>query len=120
MLAREIAAQHQDICRAFVTMNDCFTSKATKISSLSWRRNDRFTAQNGKDQPNPRAARVRQEVATENRRMLKKVMFVLIDRLLGAFPIGRGLINKVRWTLRIQGRTWFRSMPCRTGIQLQN
>ena len=68
MLAREIAAQHQDICRAFVTTNDCFTSKATKISSLSWRRDDRFTAQNGKDQPNPRAARARQEVATENRR----------------------------------------------------
>ena len=70
--------------------------------------------------PNPRDARARQEVATENRRTLKKVMFVLIDRLLGAFPIGRGLINKVRWTLRIQGKTWLRSMPCRTGIQLQN
>ena len=49
MLAREIAAQHQDNRRAFVTTNDCFTSKARKISSLSWRRTDRFPAQNGKD-----------------------------------------------------------------------
>ena len=62
MLAHEITAQHQDNRRAFVTTNDCFTSKATKISSLSWRRTDRFPAQNGKDQPNPRAARARQEV----------------------------------------------------------
>ena len=49
VLAREIPAQHQDICHAFVTTNDCFTGKATKISSLSWRRTGRFPAQNGKD-----------------------------------------------------------------------
>jgi hypothetical protein len=30
-LARKTAAQHQDNHRAFVTMNGCFPSKATKI-----------------------------------------------------------------------------------------
>jgi hypothetical protein len=47
LLARKTAAQHQDNRRAFVTMNG--PSKAIKILSLSWRRDDRFSAQNGKD-----------------------------------------------------------------------
>jgi hypothetical protein len=55
VLAHKIVAQHQDSCRAFVTTNGCFPSKATKIPSLSWRRTDRFSAQNGKVDPNPRA-----------------------------------------------------------------
>jgi hypothetical protein len=49
VLARKTAVQHQDNHRTFVTMNRCFPSKATKIPSLSWRRDDRFSAQNGKD-----------------------------------------------------------------------
>jgi hypothetical protein len=49
VLARKTAAQYQDNRRAFVTTNGCFPSKATKIPSLSWRRDDRFSAQNGKD-----------------------------------------------------------------------
>jgi hypothetical protein len=31
VLARKTAAQHQDNRRAFVTINGCFSSKATKI-----------------------------------------------------------------------------------------
>jgi hypothetical protein len=61
VLARKTAVQHQDNRRAFVTMNGCFLSKATKIPSLSWRRDDRFSAQNGKDDPNPMAARAWQK-----------------------------------------------------------
>jgi hypothetical protein len=38
-------------------MNGCFPSKATKIPSLLWRRDDRFSAQNGKVDSNPKAAR---------------------------------------------------------------
>jgi hypothetical protein len=61
LLAPKIAAQHRDNRRAFVTTNRCFPSKATKIPSLSWRRDDRFSVQSGKDQPNPRAARAWQK-----------------------------------------------------------
>jgi hypothetical protein len=46
--------------------NGCFSSKATEISSLSWRRTDRFSAQNGKDDPNPRAARAWQRRTIKN------------------------------------------------------
>jgi hypothetical protein len=53
VLARKTAAQHQDNRRAFVTMNGCFPSKATKIPSLSWRRDDRFSGQNDKDPTKP-------------------------------------------------------------------
>jgi hypothetical protein len=53
VLAYKTAAQHQDNRRAFVTTNGCFLSKATKIPSLSWRRDDRFSGQNGKDRTKP-------------------------------------------------------------------
>jgi hypothetical protein len=53
VLARKTGAQHQDNRRAFVTTNGCFPSKAAKIPSLSWRRNDRFLEQNGKDPTKP-------------------------------------------------------------------
>jgi hypothetical protein len=49
VLVRKTAAQHRDNRRVFVTMNGCFPSKATEILSLSWRRDDRFSVQNGKD-----------------------------------------------------------------------
>jgi hypothetical protein len=49
LLARKTVVQQQDNRCAFMTMNGCFPSKATKIPSLSWRRDDRFSAQNGKD-----------------------------------------------------------------------
>jgi hypothetical protein len=52
-------------------MNGCFPSKATKIPSLSWRREDRFSAQNGKDDPNPRTARAWQENDKRNKRKRK-------------------------------------------------
>jgi hypothetical protein len=71
-LARKTAAQHQDNRRAFVTTNGCFPSKATKIPSLSWRRDDRFSAQNGKDDPNPRAARAWQK-NSDKRKYVKEI-----------------------------------------------
>jgi hypothetical protein len=49
LLTQKTAAQYQNNYRAFVTMNGYFPSKAIKIPSFSWRRNDRFSAQSGKD-----------------------------------------------------------------------
>jgi hypothetical protein len=58
LLARKTAAQHQDNRRAFVTTNGCFPSKATKFSSAK--------RQNGKVDPNPRAARAWQRRTKKN------------------------------------------------------
>jgi hypothetical protein len=37
------------------------SEQINKVPSLSWRRTDRFSAQNGKDEPNPRVDRAWQD-----------------------------------------------------------
>jgi hypothetical protein len=84
-----------------VTTNGCFLSKATKNLSLSWKRDDRFSAQNGKDEPNPRAARAWQEKTIKERNVNKSRCDMLIDRLL-AFQSAMAVIFMygTLWTWR--------------------
>jgi hypothetical protein len=86
-----------------VTTNGCFPSKTTKIPSLSWRRDDRFSAQNGKDDPNPRAARAWQK-NSDKRKYVKEIAkqsrYMYSVDSIGWLPsIGRALFIRC-WTLR--------------------
>jgi hypothetical protein len=55
------------------------SEQSNKESSHSWREADRFSAQNGKDEPIPRAARARQELRTAmlEENVDEKVMYVV-------------------------------------------
>jgi hypothetical protein len=57
------------------------SEQSNKDPSLSWRRTDRFSAQNGKDEPNPRAARAWQEKTIKKRNAKVDCIFVNNDWL---------------------------------------
>jgi hypothetical protein len=57
------------------------SEQSNKDPSLSWRRDDRFSAQNGKDEPNLRAARAWQKKTIEEKNVNKNRCDMLIDRL---------------------------------------
>jgi hypothetical protein len=61
---------------------DDFRAKQQSIPSLSWRRDDRFSAQSGKDDPNPRTARARQRrtIKKKDKRNKDKKVDAYIDR----------------------------------------
>jgi hypothetical protein len=61
------------------------SEQSNKDPSLSWRRTGRFSAQNGKDEPNSRITRAWQKNDKETNIKKKKIEYVLIDRLTGGF-----------------------------------
>jgi hypothetical protein len=77
------------------------SEQSNKDPPLSWRRTDRFLAQNGKDEPNPRAARAWQEKTIKKRNVKVDCIFVNNDWLVLNRPRPEQFIS-ARWTWRIK------------------
>jgi len=76
------------------------SEQSNKGSSFSWREADRFSTQNGKDQPIPREARARQELVREKVERNKKVDVFCVCRLIRQKAIGHTPY------IYIYGSTW--------------